>query len=301
MEIDPYAFRWPVPAKGFYWSPARRPDGFTFWRDTPDVEHEDDPVLVPSDHETREYEPLRIQTGLFRVFANTRQTAAGVLEFANRFGSLAAGALSPHRVNSSGPANGDTASAIQRHTLPVESLSQWLLQIRKMQAVDRLWQLSRGDRVDLPKLVASFDWSDRQALKYPADESWEGWRLKPIDRAEMTVHAARDLLSKLVSDALRQRAQATLALSDAPSGTRSRLILAPQSLLGALWLQLAEAIASDRHYRACALGPDCEHQQWFSISPGGSGRRADAVFCSGACKSKDRRINKLGQKKRAKR
>ena len=45
-------------------------------------------VPTPRAGPVRRYSPLRDQTGLFRVFAETEPTQDGVLQFANRFGML---------------------------------------------------------------------------------------------------------------------------------------------------------------------------------------------------------------------
>jgi hypothetical protein len=56
------------------------------------------------------------------------------------------------------------------------------------------------------------------------------------------------------------------------------LRIVPQSLVSALWIQLAKAIEGDRKYRECDV---CG--TWFEVS---GDRRADARFCSNACRFK---------------
>jgi hypothetical protein len=62
------------------------------------------------------------------------------------------------------------------------------------------------------------------------------------------------------------------------------LRLVPKDLLGAVWLQLAQAIDADKEYRACK-----ECGKWFEISLEGDGRTKRRQFCSEPCKSKDYR------------
>ena len=63
---------------------------------------------------------------------------------------------------------------------------------------------------------------------------------------------------------------------------RGRLHLVPTSLLGALWLQFAQAITGNKDYRRCAR---CN--TWFELSPEAS--RTNKLYCSDACKMKSYR------------
>jgi hypothetical protein len=59
----------------------------------------------------------------------------------------------------------------------------------------------------------------------------------------------------------------------------------PNSLLGALWIQFALAVAGNKKYRACAT---C--RQWFELSP--QIARTSKLFCSEACRSQAYRNRK---------
>jgi len=59
------------------------------------------------------------------------------------------------------------------------------------------------------------------------------------------------------------------------------LFFVPQSLLGLMWLQLAEAVNGNRAYRQCSA---CK--TWMVISPEGIGRRSGRFTCSNACRMK---------------
>ena len=56
-----------------------------------------------------------------------------------------------------------------------------------------------------------------------------------------------------------------------------------QTLKGALWLQLAEAVTGDKTYRRC---PTCS--KWIEFSS--EGARADRLFCSNACRNAAYRV-----------
>jgi hypothetical protein len=57
------------------------------------------------------------------------------------------------------------------------------------------------------------------------------------------------------------------------------LYFVPDSLLGALWLQFAQAIDANKDYRRCR-----ECGKWFVLSP--ETARTNKLFCSNACRSK---------------
>ena len=66
-----------------------------------------------------------------------------------------------------------------------------------------------------------------------------------------------------------------------------QLRIAPMTLLAAMWLQLALAIAGGKSYAKCKF---CKKE--IEISKAQSGFRADREFCSHSCKTKDYRKRK---------
>ncbi len=66
-----------------------------------------------------------------------------------------------------------------------------------------------------------------------------------------------------------------------------RLSYAPLTLLAAMWLQLALAIADDKQFQACKFCRDL-----FEISTAQTGFRSHREFCSDTCKTKDYRRRK---------
>jgi len=71
-----------------------------------------------------------------------------------------------------------------------------------------------------------------------------------------------------------------------------RLRLWPKSLLGALWLQAAQALSDKAEFRKCL---ECE----APIEISRSGARSDATFCSDSCKLRDYRKRKNQARKMA--
>ena len=68
---------------------------------------------------------------------------------------------------------------------------------------------------------------------------------------------------------------------------RSQLRIAPMTLLAAMWLQLAMAVAGNKNFVKCKF---CDRQ--IEISTAESGFRSNRVFCSQSCKTNDYRRRK---------
>lgn len=75
-----------------------------------------------------------------------------------------------------------------------------------------------------------------------------------------------------------------LRFNDDAEGTGTRFEVAPQNLIGALFLQFGRAVAGDKDHRPCK-----ECGKWFELVPQDKGRRE---FCRAACKVKDYRDRK---------
>jgi hypothetical protein len=63
--------------------------------------------------------------------------------------------------------------------------------------------------------------------------------------------------------------------------------LVPDSLLSALWLQFALAIAEDKRFRRCK-----QCGRWFQVYQDEDRRTARKEFCQDACKSRDYRLRR---------
>jgi endogenous inhibitor of DNA gyrase (YacG/DUF329 family) len=100
------------------------------------------------------------------------------------------------------------------------------------------------------------------------------------------------LVQRWINEKLEKNASPRL-LFNPDLGTQVVNIV-PHNLLGAMWLQLAEAIAGNKQHRPCK-----ECGKWMEISTEEDGRSARRLFCSDACKSRDyrRRIERARQLK----
>lgn len=81
-----------------------------------------------------------------------------------------------------------------------------------------------------------------------------------------------------------QHVQGRLAFNEAEQPT---VLLAPLTLISAMWLQLALAVAGEKEFVACKF---C--RRLFEKSTDQTGFRSHREFCSGACKTKDYRKRK---------
>lgn len=97
---------------------------------------------------------------------------------------------------------------------------------------------------------------------------------------------ARLAIQLLANKRLRKHASAELIdRSDTSAGSLPRglyLHLAPKDLLGAIWIQFAEALDGESEFRRCA---HCK--RWFAISP--TARQRDSVYCGSPCRMRSYR------------
>jgi hypothetical protein len=75
--------------------------------------------------------------------------------------------------------------------------------------------------------------------------------------------------------------QIDVAVLSVEAGSRPTMILEPPTLLSAIYLQLANAVAGGNSIRVCA-----ECSRWFHTGIGQKVRRRVAIFCSEECKNR---------------
>jgi hypothetical protein len=240
----------------------------------------------------RWYQPLREDPALFRNFAGLlpyQGHVAGflpyqghVLDFARRYGLLG----EPQAVEIK-PGDLEVEASAWRGFMQAEPLSFWVRQITEMRHALELWDLVRaGDEDGLRKHIRWEEVApDRWKLTHrfredgQADEIPQSIPLQPPFLSE----PALLYIQLLINEEMSPRVQGRL-LKDLSTGA-IQLKLRPVNLLGALWLQFAEAVSGGKKYRAC---PQCG--RYFELSGGAPGggrsRRSDKVFCSSACRYK---------------
>jgi hypothetical protein len=255
------SFKQQVPAAGFRWEKGGWPAsdrGKPTWLLVPN-ESEDGGQRAPG------FTPFEDVPALFKIFADLPPDDRGaILEFANQYGRLGVG------TDSARPPSGDDPFP----GVPGESLGNWADAIRSVRA---------------------------------AVEAWDAVVAGDADAAEATVRPHRGQLSRADGTAPPQDVfdEANLILERWVNGGLNRLgnssepgvivrfwggrspaesgwKITPLSLLGAMWLQLGDAIAEGKEFRRCRM---CD--SWFFVPEGG--RTARRVFCSDTCKAKDYR------------
>lgn len=280
-EIDaPFATTWRLPAHGFAWVEATRLVNRS--RDTFLVEQQ-----VSPPHKYKLYDPLRACTGLFRVLAEIPPTQGGVLGFANKYGQL--GGRFSETVSILG------RSRVSRPGQPVllakgETLGAWTKEISTMKALIRLWDAARrGDTATIEKWI---HWRKGEVTyDFKVGQYHAGGILAAPDHFP-------EILEGLVHEDVVQPAwhllqcELNARLAEHPpmpylvwnqDRSELRVRLKPISLISALWLQFAFAVGENYSYRTCAA---CG--MWFQVGPGGN-MRADAKYCSNACRQQQYR------------
>jgi hypothetical protein len=252
-------------------------------------------LVARPDARLEEYAPLREEPALFMKFSETEAVVTfreeesvdeGILGFVNRYGLLGGDAARGRPVRRKYgrlPSSwyGDAPRNVRTHVL-------WI-----REAI-RLWDLVR--RGDQKGLAASFRWEGADAVvyRYPEgvpDHLGVTWGEREVVVVSREKHP--DVLASLTPGDLVGPAQfrlhqfvnarlcgpVSLKLVRRPEDGRDALDVLPDSLLPALWLQLALAIAGKKEYRRCS---ECGRP--FELGPGGS--RTSRLTCSAACRNR---------------
>jgi hypothetical protein len=132
-------------------------------------------------------------------------------------------------------------------------------------------------------------WETEPVTREPgsAREKQQAERMKRLrailgSAPEPVLAVAQHLVYRRIDDKLRGQ---TTACVNWDSRRRGPVMgLAPQSLVGAMWLQFAQEVTGNARHRPCKL---CG--KWLTISRDDYGFRSDREFCSAACRQKDYR------------
>jgi len=288
-------FRWWVPANGFEWI-----EGSNLFAKP--VEITPNGITSTAELSGSYYRPLETETSLFVVFAETATTETGILDFANRYGSLTsiAGLPSPGV-----PSKG--SSRLQTFFGKGESISTWKDEIAEMKKTVSLWKAVENNPLeDLRKLIR---WSesdrgdiDVSYISKPASKQRKrGGPVSPEDCCPIaSSHLDHEVirtfdrddpksilnyyLSRLINDRL-------LGFSDHssfsgcvryemvwdPVEKKANFQIRPETLLAAMWLQFARAVDRANEFRSCTV---CK--KLFEV--GLQINRRTRLHCSDACK-----------------
>jgi hypothetical protein len=280
IAVDPFIFRWHVEQEGYEWK-AGGVDaelrlfgrgGLGSW--------------------LRVYEPLKIP-GLFLKFAKIRSAQNAILEFAGEYGDLFDSySIEEVRVQRGRMAGGAT-------------LDTWKAEIGDMRALVRLWEAirkpqARENAMELKRVITWAHGGVRHETKTPKahQHSWLAHPLDPNFDAQCGGFKPGDVLLP-ARYALQREINCRIASAPTFSTPRlawtpdyhQRLIFAPSNLLGAMWLQFAQAVTEEFVLKRCE-----ECGRYFQTGPGG--RRADAITCGEACRQRKSRHSKALLKKK---
>ena len=238
----------------------------------------------------RRYHPLSAFSGLFRNFAATDPSLDAINVFADRFGLLG-GNLRKRIVLYDQGRDGKHPIGFGEH------VDEWLHEILVMRLAVDLWESARQGNVDhLGRMISWAPDGTRVSINTHPDLQRGQLPQKPahVHRAVIAAeHLDQEILARfvpgdpigpalhcmqgLINEHLHHRASPRLLWE--PNRDRLGLYIAPEGLIGALWLQFARAVERDARFRQCT-----ECTTWFEVAPGRG--RADKQFCSTACRTR---------------
>lgn len=295
MAVDIATFRWDVPVDGYQWLEARlggEDEGPPQWVLT-------EGIGLGSPYRRRRYAPLAAEPALFRIFVGLDfDDRAALLGFANKYGLLGI-----HQFLALEPAS---AGQYPMGTIG-ESHSAWINEILDMRWAVQIQDLvGSHDAAGLRRFITyreelvgptgeplraggwGFSSHPEGARKSEPIPRYRGWMIDPVANLFVAGNVfipATFLVQRWINDKLNEHAAPRL-LYNLDLG-KQVLQIVPKDLLGAMWFQLAQAIAGNRNYRTCR-----ECSKWFEISAEADGRSARKLFCSDPCKSRDYRRRK---------
>ena len=257
----------------------------------PDVRKYDEPALIALGENSRPYKP---EPDLFLKFASVDPDAdAEILRFANSYGLLGGG---PRWIAPEPKRKGTETTAVTG-----ELRSHWQEHLHGMKAAVTLWKAIRGRRLFCTrKLYPLAQPRSRhlrlaaiQRIDYPVEhprhDRGAGINSHLLERFQHgdVLKPARLYLQEVVNKSLAELVAPRL-LWKAPDRNEMGLFMVPSTLIGCLWLQLADAIAGFQKFRLCE---SCGKP--MLVAAEGSGYRTNRRTCSNACRIRlysDRKI-----------
>jgi hypothetical protein len=225
--------------------------------------------------------PLESHTGLFRDFAQLATTRDAILAFADEHGHLL------ERQHAIVPAK-KRKEAVARLG---EGYEAWRDAIAEMKTLVAIWEaMAQRDVVALGKWIlwrgdgVFFERSEARSKRYKviAGRGPTPERFEQIQRGDLLLPALMALQDELNEHFADQVSATIPRLIMTPNGDL-QLVIRPSSLLAALWLQFAQAVAANYQLRICQ---GCG--KYFQVGAGAL-KRADATTCSGACRQRAKR------------
>jgi hypothetical protein len=224
------------------------------------------------------YQPLKQHTGLYRAFI-TIDDNHGMLGFATKYGLLGIGEARP--------LNGKSGSLIWP-----ERVADWRSEILALRSAVRAWDAIQGNDRDYLKQVIKWRKSPKR-VSY--EDSHSFWNLKDtqpdgssIKYGDLIWPAYRYIQDR-INGALKDTVAPRMLWND---DNELKLHHVPKTLLGAMWLQFADAVSYNLEYREC---------EWcgksFEVT---RSTRSDRLYCSNSCRvSASRKRTRLAKRKKS--
>jgi hypothetical protein len=274
-----FEFTWTVPSSGFQWYKRHLIK-----------------KTVGGSYGARRYQPLHETTGLFLTFADTPATQEDILTFANTYGCLgipdkmvqcAQGEAEKQEVREAIVRGDLLEEDIPEDALfsrPGESEGLWYDVLRAMRHAVDVWRMVKDKKKDLVGLAQCIHWETPEYVEYNsrgemaliAAREYNPEVLKRFQPGDV-IQPAWHYVQHVVNTQLADRVAPRLLWGN--DRERLGLYLVPHNLIGALWLQFAQALDGNKDYRQC---DDCHI--WFELSP--QVARNDKRFCNDGCRSK---------------
>lgn len=240
-------------------------------------------LVVVATHGRVEPPPQPLPGATFRTFADVAPTAEGIRQFASQWGWLTA------------PQAYDSIEGYPDIRLgePVATWADAIARVRLWVAVWEAWRAQDLDAMTRAAVqaLARLDVGDVTVTDDPAD--WDArltaWgRHDTVPRSDLRLADAAGLLAMGITEELR-RLGATVGpvLREGPDGDGFVLEPRGHSLLAALWVQFAHALAHHHTVRPCVI---CG--AWIEIGPGRHSK--NRLLCSNRCKVQAYRQGRLG-------
>ncbi len=315
MSNKLFNFQWLVPQDGFRWI------GHAL--DDEENKSQLNNYLSACGFEYKTYFPLIEFNGLFYDFAHTATTKEAIKAFADKYGALedsrtAVFVKDDNDLKDIHSSYVLATARLNNRANDTNSIDQWIEESLLMNQVVNLWQLAQKNS---NKLNVNIEWVNDKNLLFKKVYVYNPERLGKINLlvsseadpkttnniktstgAYTSISISPELMSYLgnrklqrpalyliqyiLNDKINQRINPELSFDD--NGRKLNFSIVPKTLIGALWLQCAQAISGNKEYSTCKT---CS--SWFELAP--HVKNKGKIYCSDACKSKAWRLKKRGK------
>lgn len=260
--------------------------------------------LANEEGSLRQFNPFSERRELFRDFSDLSNDPEDFVRFANRYGHLGD---SEFRISLHPP---DTEKSKR---LSGEPLIVWQFESDILKQAVFIWDLHR--RNERGRLAAHFQRVIRDKFRNQDTAYWRFWReprgwelndgprgallwdnsagrlwVRENDLASEDKSDLHKVALKILQNTTNEQLSGRLSANLSPQSDSGELVLSlrPTSLIGAIWLQFAQAVSNHTEFRRCTV---CG--SWMEISENAS--RRDKSYCSDACRMRAYRARKASK------